>query len=88
MSDPFAQHSDSPTAPARRVMAVVPHDQQTLPRTPKALYVGDTGDVVLRAVDDDADVRFANVPAGTILPVRISHVRLTGTTASALVAFC
>ncbi|HTG38451.1 MAG TPA: hypothetical protein VL973_06560 [Sphingomonas sp.] len=69
-------------------MAVVPDDQWMLPRTPKALYVGGTGDVVLRAIDDDADVRFENVAAGTILPIRVSHVRLTGTTASALVAFC
>jgi hypothetical protein len=35
---------------------------------------------------DGTDVTFANVPTGTKLPVRVSKVKATGTTASSIVA--
>ncbi len=86
MPDPFALHSDSPIASARRLLAIQPDDRQPLLHTSKALYIGGGGDVLVRAVGDTADVRFVGVPTRTILPVQTSHVRLTGTTASGLIA--
>lgn len=52
---------------------------------PRAIYVGATGNLVLRTIDGD-DVLFEAVPDGSILPVAFSQVRATGTTASALIA--
>jgi len=48
--------------------------------------VGRAGNIALRTRDSEEDVVFENVPAGSYLFVRASHVRATGTTASAIVA--
>lgn len=79
-------YADSPLSSARHCFAVIPSDSAALERRTKGLYVGVTGDVVLRASQSAADVTFRNVPAGMILDVQASHVRATGTTASAIVA--
>ncbi len=84
--DAFDQFQDSVESPARQASAIVPHDATALPRITKALYIGHGGDITLRAVGSEADCLFAAVPGGTILPVRASHVRATGTSATAIVA--
>ena len=43
-----------------------------------------TGDLTVRAARDAADHVWKAVPAGSILPIRASHVRATGTTAANL----
>lgn len=83
--DPFDAASDSLTAPARRTFAITPDDQAELSVVSKAIYVGIGGDVVLRTVDSDTDVTFANVQNGTILDLRCLHVRATGTSAAGIV---
>lgn len=85
MADKF-QYSDSVQAPARKAVAVTPHDTNPLTDVPKALYVGAAGNIACRLVDDGADVTFVGVTAGAILPIRVSHVRSTSTTASSIVA--
>jgi hypothetical protein len=86
MADPFP-YTDSVTAPARKVVAVAPHDSNPLPDVSKALYVGTAGDVVLQGVGGGPDVTLKNVPAGTVLAIRATHVRNTGTSAQNIVAF-
>lgn len=49
-----------------------------------ALYVGGAGDVAIVTEGGDT-VTFAGVPAGTIIPVRVSQVKSTGTTATDIV---
>lgn len=53
----------------------------------RALYVGVTGDVTIRAPGqtDAAVVTFVAVPGGTILPVKVDKVMSTGTTATSVV---
>lgn len=68
----------------RQAAAVTPHDANPLPEKASQLYVGGAGNVV--AVINDEDVTFAGVPAGTFLPVRVSQVKATGTTATNIVA--
>ncbi|ODP39258.1 spike base protein, RCAP_Rcc01079 family [Sphingomonas turrisvirgatae] len=88
MADNFTgSFEERVTYPSRRVAAVTPHDSNALADVPKALYVGTGGNIALRAIDDSADVTFNNVPNGTILAVRASHVRATGTTASGIIGF-
>jgi hypothetical protein len=86
MADPFANFGDSPSAPARAPYAVVPHDTNALPLTPKGIYVGTGGNVVLRGIDGQADVTYKNLGDGSYIAVRVSHVRATGTTALDLIA--
>ena len=84
-NDLFGYVLDSLVAPARSCFAVTPSDTGELPLLPKALYIGGGGSLVVRAIDSDADVTFANVAAGTILDIRIIAVRATGTTATNLI---
>lgn len=84
--DIFSSHSDTPSAPARACFVVDPSDTVSLPRVPKALYIGTGGDISLRCADDESDVVFRNVPAGMILDVRATDIRATGTTAADIVA--
>lgn len=83
--DKFDAAVDSVIAPARNCFSITPGDSGVLPVLPKGIYVGNGGDIVVRAVDGIADVRFANVPSGAILDIRVTSVRATGTTATNLV---
>lgn len=84
-SDKFDAAVDSVIAPARNCFSITPGDGTMLPVLPKAIYVGNGGDIVMRAIDSGSDVKFANVPAGTILDIRATAIRATGTTASDLI---
>lgn len=86
MTDQFQSSADSVSAPARRAVAVVPHDGNALNDIPKALYVGSAGNITMRGIDGNADQLWKNVAAGTILPFRARYVRATGTTAADLLA--
>ena len=85
LNDPFRNSSDSPSAPAEYCFDVVPDDGADLPRATKALFIGEAGDVTLVSVRGDAEVTFRNLSAGTILDVRARAVRVSGTTAGAIV---
>lgn len=86
MADSFAMFAPSPATPSEHAYPVVPSDTLPLPSVPKYLYVGQAGTVTLRTRDGSQDVVFENVPAGSYLFVRASHVRAAGTTAAAIVA--
>lgn len=82
--DRFASFGDDADNPGRSAFAIVPHDTNELPILPKALLIGVSGDIVLRAVDSPADVTIAAF-AGQLLPIRAAFVRDTGTTADNIV---
>lgn len=84
-NDEFAALADAPVSPARKAYAILPSDAAPLPLLPKAIYVGGGGNLVVRAVDSNDDVLIVT-QAGQVLPVRVSHVRAAGTTATGLVA--
>lgn len=88
----FASTLDATSAvtPSRRAFAITPSNSTDFlvdagASVPKALYVGNTGDVAVQLVDDGATVTFAAVPGGSILPIRPRRVLATGTTASGIV---
>jgi hypothetical protein len=68
--------------------ALTPHASDPIEANggrPRALYVGSTGDVAVK-FSGGTTVVFANVPDGTLLPIRPSHLVATTTTASDIVA--
>jgi len=71
--------------PARSALTLTPHDTNALTPGARGIYVGTAGDITMRTPDDSADVVFKNVAVG-IFPVRPAYVRVTGTTASNLIA--
>jgi len=52
----------------------------------RALWVGGAGNLVCRFVGQKTNVTILNVPAGSLLPFRLSRVVRTSTTASSMVA--
>lgn len=86
MADQFSAFADNVSAPSTRGVAVTPHDSNALADVPKALFIGSGGNLVARGVGGGADVTFANLPAGSLLPFRALYVRATGTTAGSIVA--
>ena len=71
--------------PARGVAAVTPSDSTDIGPA-RALYVGGAGDVAIIAKGNTAAETLTAVPAGAILPIRVTKVMSTNTTATAIVA--
>lgn len=72
--------------PANKQIAVTPSDSTNLPGVTRGLYVGTGGTLVVVPVDGDATVTYTNVANGTILPIQITRVNSTSTTASGIIA--
>jgi hypothetical protein len=87
--DLWADHEEVPgvhDVAATRAQAVTPSDTVDLTNVSRALYVGGAGAVTVILADFATTVAFAAVPAGSILPVRVSRVKATGTAATSIVA--
>ena len=69
-----------------RGVAITPHDSNSQPGLPcRALFVGGAG--ALAVIDGSgAAVTLTGVVAGTVLPLEVSRVKATGTTATNIVA--
>jgi hypothetical protein len=74
--------SDAGIAPASNAAAVTP-GAGALAATTRALFVGTGGDVTV-TMEGSGSVVFTNVPDGTVLPIKVTHV--TAATASDIVA--
>lgn len=72
-------------APAANAVAVTPSDGDTLAATSRELYVGTGGNVAV-TMAGGGDVVFKNVPNSGRLPIRVTKVLSSGTTASDIVA--
>ncbi len=86
MEDAFSAAADQVSAPARRALAVTPHDSHPLADIPKALFIGTGGSITMRGVDGAADQQWVNVPSGALLPFRAAYIRATGTSAGNILA--
>lgn len=85
VSDKFDSATDSLIAPSTDCFAITPNDSSDVSTATKAIYVGTGGDIALRAIGSNADVTFRNVATGSILDIRVSAIRATGTTAQDIV---
>lgn len=65
--------------------AVTPADGTDLTYISRALYVGGAGNVKVTMLSGD-EVTFTGAQAGTILPIRVTRVWSTGTTATTILA--
>jgi hypothetical protein len=70
----------------RNARAITTSDTVALNPVPEAIYVGVTGNIVMRLMGDGTDVTFKGAVAGSILRVRPQFIRATSTTATDLVA--
>jgi hypothetical protein len=84
--DTFKNHTRSLTSPPEHAVAILPQDGADLAVVTRAIYVGAGGDVAVRMLDGTT-VTLTNVPNGTLMPLRVSRVLATGTTASAILGF-
>ncbi|MGB3313153.1 MAG: hypothetical protein WBB85_01980, partial [Albidovulum sp.] len=64
---------------------VTPDDVTDLTHLPRALYVGNGGDLSIRCAGGQSVV-LQNVPGGSVLPLRVTRVNATGTSATGIVA--
>jgi hypothetical protein len=84
MPDRFSDHAPALQSPASHGFSVVPNDIADLTEVTRALYVGASGSVAV-TLASGAEIAFAGVAGGTVLPVRVRRVKAAGTTATALV---
>lgn len=77
-------HSSAVYAASKGV-AVTKSDATVL-ETTRALYIGGAGDVAVIFADGGSAVTLAGAVAGSILPVQVTKVMSTNTTATSIVA--
>lgn len=78
MADKYSD-VDSVMASGRKGFAITPHDSTELALTPKAVWVGGAGNLVVRLVDDSADITISGIASGSLLPIRPKLVKTTST---------
>ena len=83
--DNFTSSSDSLIAPANSAFEVTPHDTQELTAVTKAVFIGGAGDLVVRLLEGTSDVTFRGLASGSVLDIRVTSIRATGTTATDIV---
>ena len=72
-----------PLGSAREFFAITPNDANDLTDVPRGIWVGGAGNLVVTGLS--GDVTFQGIPAGTMLPIAPTRVKVTGTTATNLV---
>lgn len=84
MTDHFSSLHPSLSGPAATGFGVIPDDDVDLPETTRGLYLGSGGDLAVVMLSGTSLV-LTNVPGGAILPLRVTRVLETGTTAAGIV---
>jgi hypothetical protein len=84
MTDRFEHHAKGLDSPASHAFAITPHDSEPLIEASRALYIG-LGGALSVTLLSGAQVVFANLPSGTVLPIRAVQVKANGTTAGQIV---
>lgn len=85
MTDRFSSRAASLEGPATHGFDVTPSDDGALSETSRALYVGTAGTLAVTFASG-ASLVFPSVAGGAVLPLRVTHVLATGTTAAGIIA--
>ncbi|WP_375599371.1 hypothetical protein [Devosia sp. Naph2] len=82
--DTFAGRDSGVDAPVGSGAAVAPNDDTDLTIVTRAVYVGGSGNLAV-IMQSGAELTFENVSDGQLLPIRVSRIKSTGTTATSIV---
>jgi hypothetical protein len=72
--------------PAGNAVAVTPNANDPLTNWSRGIYVGGAGNINVVMALNSATVVYASVAGGSLLPIRVSRVIQSGTTATGIVA--
>jgi hypothetical protein len=81
----LSNKSNNVVDPGSNAAAVTPNDSTDLTYTTRALFVGGAGNIAVTMAGGQS-VTFTGVPAGALLPIRVTRVLSTGTTATTITA--
>jgi hypothetical protein len=84
MADDFSSYREALDSPADNAAAVTP-GSSALTKATRAVYVGGAGNMNVTMVGG-GDVLFSGIAAGQVLPIRVSHILSSSTTATNIVA--
>jgi len=84
-TDDFSRQQTLTGDPATNAVLITPSDSVDLTSVSRAVYVGTTGNMKV-TMQDSGTVLFTGIPAGTTLPVRVTRIWSTTTTASTILA--
>ena len=84
MADQHSSFTEGLTSPADNQVAITPSDSTDLAFNSRAIRVGVGGTLVVTPAGGGSDVTYT-VYNGEVLPIRVSRVKATGTTATNLV---
>lgn len=84
MTDRFIGREPGLDGPAIHGFGITPNNDVALAEVTRALYVGTAGDVAVLLMSGSS-ITLTNVPAGTLLPLRVQRVLATGTSATSIV---
>lgn len=74
------------TVSAHRASAVTTSDSVIYAQPTRALYIGGAGNITVDMADGGTAVLFVAVQGGTILPIQVTRIYQTGTSATSIVA--
>ena len=80
-----AYRSADATVSAVGAAAITTSDSATIPTT-RGIYIGGSGDIKVDMADSGTGITFVGISAGVLLPLQVTRVYATGTTATNLVA--
>ena len=84
-TDDFVGHAVGLSSPATHAAAVTPSDTVDLTDVSRYLWVGAAGDVTVITLGGETAL-FKAVPAGTLIPIRATRVKATGTASTSITA--
>ncbi len=82
----MTSHHGNFAAPADEAAAVTPSDTVDLAVPTRGLYVGGAGNLSVEMKTTGSAIVFTGVPQGSVLPIAVTRVNATLTTATAIVA--
>jgi hypothetical protein len=74
------------TVSAHRASAVTTSDSTIYGQPTRALYIGAAGNLTVDMADGGSSVLFVGVQGGTLLPIQVTRIYATGTSATSIVA--